>query len=227
MYTEKTEKELLELLEMHNKLTFQAQLNLQEELNRRNVTEYKDGLDRTIEKKISEITNLKYLKDIGFESEKIGSSLKVTRTFKATLVDIAATIFGIIFCIIGFFGLTGLIGSFFSENDFSISTLIVELGMIAIGIVGIRFLNGMKRLIDYYGFELINDNGIVILKKRFDMKLAEIQKSESLLSLDKQADRLILRLEKDEIFSGNANNIIQNMSLNALKRKLKTVANNG
>ncbi|WP_396601613.1 hypothetical protein [Algibacter sp. R77976] len=225
MYQEKTDQELIELYGMHNKLTFQAQLNLQKELNRRNVIENTSDLENSIKKKMSEIENLEHLKDIGFEVEKIGSSLKVTRTFKAILIDIVAGFFGILFCIVGLFGIIGLIGSFFSENDFSLFAMVIDLGMIGLGILGVQFLNGIKRLIDFSGFELINTNGIIILKKRFDLKLVEIQKNVSLLDLEQNSDRLILKLDKDEVFSGNAKNIVQSMSLKELNRKLKTVAN--
>ncbi len=224
MYKEKTDRELIELLETHKKLTFQAQLNLQQEFNQRNLSKNINDLENTIENKKSGIENLEYLKDIGFEVEKNGNSLKVTRTLKATVMDIIASILGILLCIIGLFGIIGLIGSFFSENEFSLFGLVVELGMVGLGILGVKFLNGIKRLIDYSGFELLNTNGTIILKKRFDMKLVEIQKNSSLLELEKQADRLIFRLEKDEIFNGNAKNIVQNMTLNELNRKLK-VAN--
>ncbi len=224
MYKEKTDRELIELSTMHEKLTFQAQLDLLEELNHRNIVEKAKDLEYTIEKTMSEIKNLKYLKDIGFTIKKLGDSLIITRTLKAIIVDVIASVFGILFCIVGLFGILGLIGSFFNETEFNLSSLVGELARIGVGILGVRFLKGIKRLIDYFGFELQNTNGIIILKKRFDLKLVEIQKNVSFLNLEKQADRLSLRLEKDEIFNGNAKNLIQNMTLNELIRKLKTVA---
>ncbi len=63
------------------------------------------------------------------------------------------------------------------------------------------------------------------MKKRFDMKLVEIQKDISSIDLERQQDRLILKLENDMIFDGNSNNIIQSMTLNELTKRLKTVAN--
>ena len=120
MYKEKTDRELIELLAIHKKLTFQSQLNLKAELNHRNIQESITDLENTISEKISEIKNLDYLENLGFKADKFGDSIKVTRTDKAVLVDIVAIVLGIIFCLIGFFGILGLIGSFSSESEFSI-----------------------------------------------------------------------------------------------------------
>tara|TARA_B110000211_G_C13874646_1_gene462387 strand:+ start:27 stop:710 length:684 start_codon:yes stop_codon:yes gene_type:complete len=225
MYKEKTDRELIELLAIHKKLTFQSQLNLKAELNHRNIQESITDLENTISEKISEIKNLDYLENLGFKADKFGDSIKVTRTDKAVLVDIVAIVLGIIFCLIGFFGILGLIGSFSSESEFSIFSLITEIGMIAIGILGVKFLSGIKRLIDYAGFELLNNNGTITLKKRFDTKLVEIQKNESLLELKEQSELMTLKLENDEILSANTNNIIQKMTISELTKRLKTVAN--
>lgn len=227
MYQEKTDQEIIDLLKIHKKLTFSAQLKLRDELNQRNLKTETSELENTIQKKISEIKNLEYLKDLGFESQKIGDSIVVTRSSKAILMDIISSILGIFFCLIGIFGIIGIIGSFIGDNEFSLFGFLIESGMVGLGITGIKLLNGIKRLIDFSGFELLNTNGTIILKKRFDLKLVEIQKNSSLLDLEKQADRLILKLEKDEILNGSSKSIIQNMTLNELNRKLKTVANNG
>ena len=225
MYKEKTDRELIELLAIHKKLTFQSQLNLKAELNHRNIQENIADLENTINEKISEIENLDYLKNLGFKADKFGDSIKVTRTDKAVLIDIVAIVLGVIFCLIGFFGILGLIGSFSSESEFSIFSLITEIGMIAIGILGVKFLSGIKRLIDYAGFELLNNNGTITLKKRFDTKLVEIQKNESLLELKEQSEVMTLKLENDDILSANTNNVIQKMTISELTKRLKTVAN--
>jgi len=222
MYKQKTDRELIELLAIHKKLTFQSQLNLKAELNLRNLQENIADLENTIKEKVSEIENLDYLKNLGFRADKFGESIKVTRTDKAVLIDIIAIVLGIIFCIIGFFGISGLIGSFLIKSGFSVFSILMTI----IGILGIKFLSGIMRLIDYYGFELSNKNGTITLKKRFDTKLVEIQKSESLLELKEQSELMILRLENDDILSANTNNIIQKMTISELTKRLKTVANN-
>lgn len=219
MYKEKNNKELIELLEMHEKLTFQAQLDLKAELNLRNLEINISELEETIHTKTEEIENLHYLKDIGFQSEKNGEYVKITRTNKAIFIDLLAIFFGIIFCIIGLNGIFELIGIFSNGAEFNIMTLIAKLGLISMGILGLKFLNGIKRLIDYSGFEFSNNNGNIILKKRFDTKLVEIQKKESLLELEKQSESFSLKLENDEIFKANSNSIIQKMTLFQLANK--------
>ena len=61
MYKQKTDRELIELLAIHKKLTFQSQLNLKTELNQRNLNENIEDLENTINEKVSEIENLDYL----------------------------------------------------------------------------------------------------------------------------------------------------------------------
>lgn len=222
MYSKKTNKELIELLAIHRKLTFQSQLYLKAELNSRNIKENIPELENTINEKISKIENLDYLKNLGFKTDKIGDSIRVTRSVKAVILDILAIVLGLIFCLIGFFGISGLIGSFFSENEISIFSLFTEIGMIVIGITGFKLLSGIMRLIDFASFELLNNNGTIILKKRFDTKLIEIHKNESFLELKEQSELMILKLENDPILSANKNNIIQKMTIMELTKKIKT-----
>ena len=99
------------------------------------------------------------------------------------------------------------------------------IGMIAFGILGIKFFSGIKRLIDYTNFELLSNNGTITLKKRFDTKLIEIKKNESLLELKEQSELMTLKLENDDILSANSSNINQKMTISELTKKLKTVAN--
>lgn len=225
MYKEKTDIELIELLTIHKKLTFQSQLSLKTELNHRNVQENMADLENTINEKVFKIENLNYLKNLGFKADKLGNSIKVTRTDKAVFIDIVAIVFGIIFCLIGFFGFIGLIVLFLSESKFSMFSIIKGTIMIVIGILGVKFLSGIKRLIDYAGFELLKNNGTITLKKRFDTKLVEIEKSQSLLELKEQSEVMTLKLENDDILSANANNIIQKMTISELTKILKTVSN--
>ena len=225
MYTKQSDAELLELLIKQESLTFQSQVNLQKELIKRKIIENTQDLDDSINKKNQEIKELKYLKDIGFAVEELGQTIKITRTTKAVFMDLIAVVLGSLFCIVGFFGLVSLIGSFYDDNEFSVFGFIINLLMISLGILGIQFLNGLKRLIDYSGFELISKNDIITFKKRTDLKLVEVTKSVSFLDLTKHSDRLFLNLENDEILSANAKSLIQSKTIIELTNKLKTVAN--
>ena len=225
MYSNKTDRELIELLDKYQTLTFQSQLVLKNELSLRNIQEPTSHLNNTINHEISKIDNLEYLNDLGFNLEKVGNSIKVTRTTKAIIIDIIAIIFGLIFCVIGFFGITSLIGAFYTESAVSVFSLIINIGMVAIGYTGIKLLSGIKRLFDYSGFELLNINGLVILKKRFDLKIIEIQRDISHLTLTEQTENLVLKLGDYEILKTNAKNLVHNMTIKALTSKLKTKIN--
>ena len=223
MYKNLSDRALIDLLAIHKKLTLQSQLNLRTKLNHRNIDENTEELEQTINKTFSEIENLDYLKSLGFKAEKFGESIKITRSNKAVFMDILAVFLGIVFCVIGFFGIIGLIGSFSSESEFSFLSFIVEIAMLTIGILGIKFLGGINRLIDYSGFELINNNGIITLKKRFDTKLVEIQKNESMITLTEESDLMTLKLDDDKILSTNSNNLIQKMTISELSKRLRPV----
>ena len=227
MYKDKTDRELIELLSNYKKLTFQSQLNLREILNQRNINENIEGLESTIQEKIIEIKNLDYLKNLGFKALKLGESvIKITRTDKAIFIDILGIVFGIIFCIIGFYSILNLIISFMGEGKLNIFSLMIDIGMLGFGVLGLKFLTSIKRLADYSGFELLNDNGTIILKKRFDSKLIEIKKNNSLIELSEQPEIMTLKLENYEILRANKMNIIQKMTIIELARKLKSVENN-
>jgi len=226
MYKDKTDSELIELLTKYKKLTFQSQIHLLDEISHRNIQDSIVDLKIAINKTKKEIENLDYLKNLGFKAEKLGNSIRITRTQKAVLTDIVASVLGIVFCLIGIFGVFGLIGSFSSESEFSMLSLIIQIGRIVIGTVGVSFLNGIKRLINYAGFKLENSNGTITLKKRFDAKLVEIQKSQSLLELKEQSGVLTLYLENHAILSANTNNIIHKTTISELTSKLKTAHNN-
>jgi hypothetical protein len=221
MYREKTNRELIEILKIQKNLTFESQLNLNEEFKKRNLTNDVSDLESSINAKKLKIKNLDYLRNLGFQFENINNSIKISRTTKAIIIDILAIIFGIIFCIIGAYGILGIISLFASENEFNLFSLIFQVGMIAIGIIGIKLFNGLKRLIDYKGFELSNTNGIITLKKRLDIKLLEIQKSEALLDLKKESELLTLQLDNIKILSANLDNIVQKMTIRELTKRLK------
>ncbi|PCJ98766.1 MAG: hypothetical protein COA50_00545 [Flavobacteriaceae bacterium] len=222
MYTNQADKELLQLLQKHENLTFQSQLNLQKELNRRNMSEDISALNSLIDKKYIAIAELAHLNDIGFKAEKFEDSIKVTRTVKATVMDVIAIILGMALCVAGIFGITRLIGSFSSENEFSLFSLVINILLIISGKFGIDFLNGIKRLFDYWGFQLMSSNGVIKLRKRFDMKLEEVEKAEDDLSLEKQSNHLVLKLGTEEILRGSNKNIIQAMTVQELFKALKT-----
>ena len=75
-------------------------------------------------------------------------------------------------------------------------------------------------------FDLLIDNETIILKKRFDFKIIEIKKNNSLIELSEQPEIMTLKLENYEILRANKMNIIQKMTIIELARKLKSVENN-
>ena len=222
MYTNKNDKELRVLLTNHRDLTLQAQLNLKEELTQRDIAYNINDLENTINSKMSEIKNLEFIDNLGFKVEFTDDFIRVKRTSKAVLIDVLAAVCGVFFSIIGLMGILGIISMFFGDGDYSVLFLIRSIIMAALGGFGVRCFNGVKRFIDFLGFELVNYQGNVILKKRFDTKLIEIEKKESSIHLDNESDLLILKLEDYDILNASANNLIQSLTISELTKKLKS-----
>lgn len=221
MYKDKTEKELLEVLEQYSQLTFESQLILKDEINKRGLIADTSELDAAINDKIARIKNFEFLKDFGFKAETTDNKFLVTRTQSATLTDVFAVILGLIIFFLGVNGVVNLVMTFVNGEEIDVFTLAVKFAMAGLVFVGIKFFSGLKRLFDYSGFELSRTDGDITLKKRFDIKLEEIRAKASDLFLDREEDELELKLGNQVIFSSNAESLVQRMTLEELTKRLK------
>ncbi|MBQ4912896.1 hypothetical protein J8L85_00510 [Maribacter sp. MMG018] len=223
MYSSKTDKELLELLQQYSMLTFESQLILKNEIEKRNLSQADvSGLEKAISEKLEKIKNLEYLKDFGFKAASDGEGVVVTRTTNAVLTDVFAVILGLVVFFIGINGIIDLVFTFMNGDELDVFTLAMKLAMASLIFIAIRFFSGIGRLFDYWGFELSNLEGVITLKKRFDVKLEEMKASASELLLETQDDNLGLKLKDRTIFTSNADNLIQRMTLEELVKKLGT-----
>ena len=93
MYNDRTKKELLEILEQYQMLTFESQLSLNAELESRGLVVDKSELELAIEVKMSQINNLEYLDQLGFNATIDDESITVTRTTSAVVADAIAVVF--------------------------------------------------------------------------------------------------------------------------------------
>ena len=221
MYKDKTEKELLEVLEQYSQLTFESQLILKDEINKRGLIADTSELDAAIDDKIARIKNFECVKDFGFKAETTDNKFLVTRTQSATLTDVFAVILGLIIFFLGVNGVVNLVMTFVNGEEIDVFTLAVKFAMAGLVFVGIKFFSGLKRLFDYSGFELSRTDGDITLKKRFDIKLEEIRAKASDLFLDREEDELELKLGNQVIFSSNAESLVQRMTLEELTKRLK------
>lgn len=204
-------------------LTFEWQLSLNEELNFRNLAVDKGDLERSIAAKMDEIENLYYLKDLGFEAITDAGGLTVTRTLNAVLTDIAAIVFGALVFLLGVYGVGSLVSMFVNGEEINVFTLAVNFAMASLVLTGFKFFNGIKRLFDYAGFRLYNKDGSITLKKRFDLRLQEINEKASELVLENYEEQLVLKLGKYIVFSSNADNLVQRLTMEQLSNQLKKV----
>ena len=221
MYSDRTDNELVDILGQESLLTFEAQLNLQQELKRRAIAADTASLDQSIFKKMQEIKNLDYLKDFGFKAERIANGIVVTRTKKAIWTDVIGVILGLIVFFIGLNGIINLVFAFINGDELDVFTLAFKFAVASLVFIGFSFFSGLKRLFDYSGFELSNTQGLITLKKRFDVKIEQIQAKASDLFLDTDEDDIQLKLGKEIIFTSNADSLVQTMTLEELAKELK------
>lgn len=221
MYEDKEDKELFELLEKHHALTFQSQLDLRDEFTSRGMAHKAESLNETIRNKVVDIKNFAYLKDLGFEAEKSQNSIKVKRSTKAVITDVAAIFLGFLLPYFGLSSIIGVIVDSQNKGEFDVSTIIMVLVYAAILFIGLKFLSGIKRLLDYLGFELTKDSGKIKMKKRLDLKLEEVTADPSSLKLERISDSMTLKLDGHAVLGCNANSITQKMTIEALYDALR------
>lgn len=221
MYSTKTDSELLEILEQYSMLTFESQLGLRDAFKKRALVVDTSNLEAAIAQKLAKIKNLDYLKDFGFQADRSAAGILVTRTKKAMITDIFAIFIGLLVFLIGIYGCINLVMTFINGEELDVFTLAYKLAMAALLFIGIGFFNGLKRLFDYAGFQLSNREGMISLKKRFDVKLKEIKANTADLFLQTDEDTLFLKLGDQTIFTSNADNLIQSLTLQELTKQLK------
>jgi len=220
MYSEKSDKELLGTLEGYSLLTFESQLLLKQELVKRNLIQNISGLNQAISDKLTGIKNLEYLKDYGLIAHK-DNGLVVKRTTKALLTDVLAVILGLVVFFIGIYGIVNLLMTFINAEELDVFTLAVKFGVAAMVIIGLSFLNGLKRLFDFSGFELSNKGNEISLRKRFDVKLEEVKANPEALKLTEEDDLMQLKLGDEVILTSTTQNLVQKMTLEELAKQLK------
>lgn len=223
MYNDRTKKELLEILEQYQMLTFESQLSLNAELESRGLVVDKSELELAIEVKMSQINNLEYLDQLGFNATIDNHSITVTRTMSAVVADAIAVVFGVLVFLLGVYGVSSLVSMFVNGEDINVFSLAVNLAMSTLILVAFSFFNGIKRLIDFAGFRLSNHDGTITMKKRFDLKLEEIKEKASELFLETDEEELVLKLGDYAVFNSNADNLVQRLTIEQLTSLLKKV----
>ena len=221
MYNDRTKKELLEILEQYQMLTFESQLSLNSELESRGLVVDKSELELAIEVKMSQINNLEYLDQLGFNATIDNHSITVTRTMSAVVADVIAVVFGVLVFLLGVYGVSSLVSMFVNGEDINVFSLAVNLAMSTLILVAFSFFNGIKRLIDFAGFRLSNHDGTITMKKRFDLKLEEIKEKASELFLETDEEELVLKLGDYAVFNSNADNLVQRLTIEHLTSLLK------
>jgi hypothetical protein len=221
LYKKHTNRELLSVFKDIHTLTYEAKIQLKDEALSRKLVVDIDDLNNSIVKESEAINNLEYLRDLVSISTGIGDTIRVVRTVSAKTFDVVAIVLGGILSYYGLVRLIKIIFDFLSDRPFDLTAFLIDGFIVVLGYVGFKMLSGFKRLIDHMGFELLSEDGIVRLKKRFDMTLIEEEFTPENVSVKESGGEIALFLNNIEVITGDSSNLIQRMTIQELAVKIK------
>lgn len=221
LYKNNTDREVVAVLDQSAKLTYDAQLNLLQELKKRSLQVPTTELENQIAIKEQAINNLEYLKDLGFKCQEneLNSSIEIKRAMGAKIMDIVAIVVGVILFVVGLIYFWMLMAVFFGDNEFTLTKLFTYVAMITAGMIGFKMLSGINRFLDYLSFSLIQQGDNVVLKKG-DLKNDEIM-SVSELALNAVEGDIVFTGNAIEIMRCTADNLVHKNTFEALLNKMK------
>lgn len=223
LYKHHTERELLAVLEQSPKLTYEAQLNLHKELQKRSLGVSTVDLEAHIHKKKEAITNFEHLEDLGFAIEEDAStgSIHLSRAMKAKLIDGAAILLGTLLFLAGVVHFWLLIAVFFGDNEFTLTKLFTYTLLITAGVIGFKMLGGVHRFLDYHSFSLVQSGSEVRIKKG-GLEGEQVIPVEQLHLREATEGELIFGAGDIEIMRAAQDNLVYKHTLEALLHKLRT-----
>jgi hypothetical protein len=221
LYKNNTDREVVAVLDQSAKLTYDAQLNLLQELKKRSLQVPTTELENQITVKEQAINNLEYLKDLGFKCQvnELNGSIEIKRAMGAKIMDIIAIVVGVILFVVGLIYFWMLMAVFFGDNEFTLTKLFTYVAIITAGMIGFKMLSGINRFLDYLSFSLIQQGDNVVLKKG-DLKNDEIM-SVSELALNAVEGDIVFTGNAIEIMRCTADNLVHKKTLEALLNKMK------
>lgn len=221
LYKHHSGRELVAVLENTSKLTYEAQLNLLKEIQKRDVAVDTTMLQEEIALKEAAITNLEYLKDLGFRAtvDLQLRKLEVQRTGHAKLMDGVSTVVGFVLALLGLIGFWLLMAVFFGDNEFSLGKLIGYGFLILAGGIGFKMLSGINRFLDYRNFSLVQSGSTIKLKHQGNSETYSIAD----VHLSQTDEELVFMLDDKEVIHASAHNLKQKLTLQELVHKIKSI----
>ncbi|WP_299684963.1 hypothetical protein [uncultured Dokdonia sp.] len=221
LYKEHTNRELLSVFEERQALTYEAQIQLKDEILYRKLALDVKDLNNTIAEKSEAIKNLEYLKDLGYKSTGLEDTVRIIRMTKASILDIVAIVLGVVLSYFGLVRFIKIIFGFVGDAPFDLMAFLSDGAVVVIGYIGFNMLSGFKRLIDHMGFELLSEKGFVRLKKRFDLTLETKEFKPEEVAIEINGGEIVLSLGNVPVITGSSDNLIQRMTIEELALRIK------
>ena len=172
VFEKKTERELGQMLMSIDDMSYEASKALYEEIQQRKGdqfnTERFKKLEQRLEKENEEISDLKYLQNLGFELYPDGDKLILRRTRLSKTIDAIAIFIGLLLsaCLIGAI----LVWIDMFKEDMTFAAIMMAIVLSIVGFSGLALmLRAVNRIMEYKGFELVRDGQSVSIKKTQDI----------------------------------------------------------
>lgn len=218
LYKNHTDREVVAVLDQSAKLTYDAQLNLLQELKIRKLHVATNGLENHIQEKEEAIHSLAYLKDLGFAYDAYEHSIKIVRSTWAIFMDVVSVVIGTILFLAGLIYFWMLMAMFFGDNAFTPTKLFTYCLMITTGLIGFKMLSGIHRFLDYFSFSLVQSGASVSVDKG-DVKGTQQIPVSDLKIVPEEGD-LVLFAGAIEIMRCTEDNLVHKRTLESLLQKM-------
>jgi len=216
MYEEATNKEVLEILDQCRLLTYESQIALKETLENRQIRVDSTVLEQYLGNINTQIANFELLEAIGFKLVETKEGFVITRTSKAVWQDVMAIVVGLLFLLLGVYGVASSISIFLNNEESTILTLAINFAMAGLIFLGIKCLSSINRIVDYWGFKVERIKNEVVLTKRFDLNLTHIKGATATVTLVKEDQTFYLNLGNKVVLTSNTGNYKQEKTLERL-----------
>ena len=216
MYEEATNKEVLEILDQCRLLTYESQIALKKTLENRQIQVDSTVLEQYLGNINTQIANFELLEAIGFKLVETKEGFVITRTSKAVWQDVMAIVVGLLFLLLGVYGVASSISIFLNNEESTILTLAINFAMAGLIFLGIKCLSSINRIVDYWGVKVERIKNEVVLTKRFDLNLTHIKGATATVTLVKEDQTFYLNLGNKVVLTSNTGNYKQEKTLERL-----------
>ena len=221
-YDTLSDHSLKTLLQQHTSLRYEAQLELVEELQKRNVSEEDlQELQDELERKKGYLKSLGFLKEMGYDVTTQGDTTHIKRRFCPQVTELAALVLGVVLVFVGMYGILNLYYLFTGDEGSGLQALLFNVFFVIMGFKGFQMLGGFPRFINNFGMQFSFSSKQVQLEKRVDFKIESSTGAPAEVHLEETEDALLLKFKKETVFVAHPKSFTQRATLYSLLESIQ------